>query len=213
MATEFKTPVVVPANARPCVRCKVLMPIPGIVMASDRDPRFCSDCEPFIKEFDMSRVNQEQIDRARVQTWAAWRRDGKTYDEITELDTLQPSYPPIKKYLGEYGFAPDGQPLDGDGHTLDEAAPDLSLPDGWGDVEVGVLSPTQAQNPFAVLADRLRRAATREWARIQAPSRSAQYNLRRRLIGFGDVEATGRTIDGRRFIYFRRITEDPYADD
>lgn len=40
----------------------------------------------------------------RAARWAAWRREGWSYDAITKEDELHPSLPSIKDYLRKYGY-------------------------------------------------------------------------------------------------------------
>jgi hypothetical protein len=57
----------------------------------------------------------------RAEQWAAWRREGWSYDKISGADELKPVRQSIKKYLKEYGYAYDGTPL---GDSVPEPTPE-----------------------------------------------------------------------------------------
>ncbi|MFW5942897.1 MAG: helix-turn-helix domain-containing protein [Chloroflexota bacterium] len=57
---------------------------------------------------------KKNVTPERAANWARLRREGKSYRQITEMDSLSPSLPTIKKYLREFGYGYDGLPLNGD---------------------------------------------------------------------------------------------------
>lgn len=194
--------VFVPADAQNCRRCTVLMPIPGIVMVGERDKTLCSDCEASEnRRLKVARVSGEQVDIARVQTWAQWRREGKSYDEITALDTLEPSYPTIKKYLEHFGFDGDGMPLNGGGPTQPRPA---KLPQGWGPVESNVPSPLSRTGTYQAFIATICAIATSKWQRIAAPT---DYRARKLSTELGkqrpDLHRRVKQIEGTTYLYFR----------
>lgn len=71
---------------------------------------------------------KEAMTADRAAKWARSRREGKSYDWITKHDDLHPSYPTIKRYLKEYGYAPDGRPLERVSETSDGKAELAELP-------------------------------------------------------------------------------------
>lgn len=145
----------------------------------------------------MARVSEGDVDRARVQTWAAWRREGKSYEDITALDTLGPSYPTIKRYLEKYGFDGDGQPVE----KSNGSGPD----DDWGEIQTGVRLPGPGttskydqlmQKATAVLGER--------WARVPAPTTGAARYFGHKLREETECEIAVRTVDDQVYLYFRQ---------
>ena len=151
----------------------------------------------------MAKSYGDQITKETVERWARLRREGHSYDAITNMDPLSPSYPTIKRYLEQYGY-------DGDGHRNGEAPAEeqkqssYDLPEGWGKLETDVLEPEKAKSKYAGLMEMVRQVAGPEWARVKTDSTNhPSYVMDKVREAAPGVECRARKIGDVYYLYFR----------